>query len=83
MRIKTPTEYGIKAQGKAELTKHEQGKRLTYRQMVLAKCYECTAGYTDGKVDCGIPGCPLYQKMPYKSSGDSENPYVQELSHAS
>jgi len=67
------TEYGVMAKGKAELIKHENGVKLTYRQMVLAKCYECCAGYTDGKVDCGINGCPLYGKMPYKNRGEAEN----------
>lgn len=67
------TDYGVMAKGRNELIKHENGENLTYRQMVLAKCYECCAGYTDGKVNCGIKGCPLYGKMPYKSSGDSKN----------
>ena len=66
-------QFGITAKGRIELLKHIQGKKLTYRQMVLAKCYECNAGYTDGKVDCQVPGCPLYPKMPYKGSGGAEN----------
>lgn len=72
-------DFGIMAKGRNELAKHENDIKLTYRQMVLAKCYECCAGYTDGKVDCGIKGCPLYPKMPYKSRGDAENRGVQGI----
>ena len=61
------TEHGLMAKGKIELRKHESGQRLTYKDMVLAKCYECCAGYTDGKRDCEIPGCPIYPKMPYRN----------------
>ena len=60
-------DYGVLARGQNELRRHEAGEKLTYKQMVMVKCYECCAGYTDGKVDCGISGCPLYGKMPYKN----------------
>jgi len=30
-------------------------------QAIRSKCYECTLGYADGKVDCGLSNCPLYQ----------------------
>jgi len=57
---------GIKARGSKELKKYFAGGRLTQRQMILAKCYECMGGYADGKVDCGIKDCPLYPLMPYR-----------------
>lgn len=53
------------ARGKRELIAHLEGKRLSYRAMALAKCYECNGGYPDGKADCGIKACPLYPKMPF------------------
>ena len=56
---------GIKAQGGKELKAHREGKRLTWRQGILAKCYECVGGYVDGKADCEIADCPLYAWMPY------------------
>ena len=59
--------YGIKAKGRKELKKHLEGGKLTYKEGVLAKCYHCGCGYTDGKVSCEIPHCPLYQFMPYKN----------------
>ena len=58
---------GKKAQGAKEMKKHEVGLRLTHRQAILAKCYECTNGYLDGKDDCSIPNCPLYPMMPYRA----------------
>jgi len=57
---------GRKAKGNTELTKHLKGIRLTQRQMILAKCYDCMNGYLDGKVDCKIKECPLYPFMPYR-----------------
>ena len=65
---------GIKARGGRELRKHLAGDKLTQRQMILAKCYDCMGCYADGKVDCGIPECPLYPIMPYKNTPfDSRN----------
>tara|TARA_B100001964_G_scaffold244234_1_gene324883 strand:- start:415 stop:624 length:210 start_codon:yes stop_codon:yes gene_type:complete len=61
--------YGITAQGRNELKKHLEGKKITYKQAVLGKCYECNLGYCDGKVSCEIPDCPLFQYMPYKKTG--------------
>ena len=56
----------ISAKGKAELIKHRDGKKLSYKQAVLAKCNECCGFYADGKLDCQIPECPLYGFMPYR-----------------
>lgn len=33
---------------------------------MLSKCWDCTCGYTDGKVDCELPSCALYPWMPYR-----------------
>lgn len=57
---------GIKARGGKEFKKYLEGGRLTQRQMILAKCYECIGGYADGKMDCEIKDCPLYPLMPYR-----------------
>lgn len=57
---------GIKARGGNELQKHLMGERLTQRQMILAKCYDCMNGYLDGKLDCEIKECPLYPLMQYR-----------------
>lgn len=43
-----------------------EGKRLSYKQAVLAKCFECMDRYKDGLTDCQISGCPLYPFMPYR-----------------
>ena len=55
------------AKGRAELLKHRSGKKLSYKQAVLAKCNECMGFYADGKLDCQIPDCPLYGFMPYRN----------------
>ena len=58
--------YGIKAAGYKELKKYMSGKRLTRKEAMLAKCYDCCGGYIDGRIDCGCKGCPMYDYMPYK-----------------
>lgn len=64
MKIEQAKQCG-KFQGRKELIQHLEGKKLTFRKMCLAKCFECMGGYNDGAVDCQIPDCPLYPKMPY------------------
>jgi len=64
-RIKNIRKYGKTARGKNELLKHLSGQRLTLKQAVLAKCYDCAGFYSDGKVDCKMPHCSLYPFMPY------------------
>jgi len=51
--------------GRRELLKHLDGKRLTPKQAILAKCFDCTGGYADGRADCEVIVCPLYQYMPF------------------
>lgn len=62
-------------QGRKELFAHLAGKKLSYKKICLAKCYECMSGYADGAVDCRIPNCPIYPRMPYRGKNpDSESP---------
>lgn len=55
-----------KSAGKRHLTAHYSGGRLTQRQAILAKCCVCMSYHADGRVDCGMPHCPLYPWMPYR-----------------
>ena len=59
-------DVGSGARGKGELLKHLDGNRLTQRQAILAKCYDCMGYYADGKVSCEIPECPLFPFMRYR-----------------
>jgi hypothetical protein len=54
--------------GKKELLKHLSGETLTPKQAVIANCYQCNAGYVDGRVDCETTTCPLYGHMPYRKN---------------
>jgi hypothetical protein len=54
------------AQGKKELLAHQAGKLLSHKQAILAQCYQCNAGYMDGRKDCETPLCSLYGHMPYR-----------------
>ena len=51
--------------GKREMIKHLEGKPLTRKQAMSAKCFECCNGFIDGRIDCEITDCPLYGFMPY------------------
>lgn len=56
--------------GKKEYLQHlEGGKLLSYKQAVVAKCYECNCGFPDGTTDCKMPTCPLYGFMPFREGG--------------
>ena len=59
---------GKRAKGKREFEKFKKGEKLTYKQSVLAKCYDCTCFYADGKVDCKAKSCPLHPYMPFKNT---------------
>jgi hypothetical protein len=41
------------------------GKKLTPQQAIKAKCFDCCGFFVDGRNDCGIKHCPLYNWMPY------------------
>ena len=58
--------------GRKELVKHMEGHRLTQRQIILAKCFECMGGYADGTFDCHIADCSLYSLMPYRGKEPSD-----------
>jgi hypothetical protein len=67
MKRQTKTHIpGIKAKGRQELIRHLEGERLTPKQAIIANCYECMGGYTDGKYSCEIPKCSLLPFMPYR-----------------
>ena len=61
--------YGVTAQGRKELKKHLEAKKLTHKEAGLGRCYFCMNGYSDGKVSCKSEVCPLFQYMPYKNKG--------------
>lgn len=74
-RLRKEYESNPTSSGKTQYLRYLNGETLTYMQAVHAKCAECCGGYADGRQDCGIPACPLYQFMPYRGQIDhfSEN----------
>jgi hypothetical protein len=60
--------HGKTAKGKKEILKHLSGQRLTLKQAVYAKCYDCAGFYADGKQDCKMPHCSLYPFMAYNKN---------------
>lgn len=59
--------HGKTARGKKELIKHLEGGRLTLKQAILAKCYDCLGYMVDGRQDCKMPSCPCYSFMTFNS----------------
>jgi hypothetical protein len=67
-RIKNIRRYGKTARGQKELLKHLAGQKLTFKQAIYAKCYECLGYYADGKIDCNMPACSLHPFMAYNQN---------------
>ncbi len=61
-------QYGKTARGKNELLKHLSGQRLTFKQAIYARCYDCMGYYADGKQDCKMPHCALFPFNPYNAN---------------
>jgi hypothetical protein len=55
---------GISRRGKTELVKYLSGGRLTQRQAIRAKCYECN-GMGEQNI-CDIDSCSLFPYSPYR-----------------
>ncbi len=49
--------------GKIEYITYLEGKHVTHKQRILAKCYDCMGYCEDGKNDCKQKECPLYGVM--------------------
>lgn len=58
--------------GRTQYQRFLNGEKLTYREAVLAKCYDCDGGHSDGRYDCEVLSCPLRMYMPYK---DKQSPH--------
>jgi len=68
--------------GSTDLTRHLAGKDLTALQAIRAKCADRCANYTDGRVSCELPECPLFPFHPYNESkrrSRKGKPRVREL----
>ena len=61
--------------GRTQYLRFLNGEKLTYREAVLAKCYDCDGGHSDGRYDCEVLSCPLRMYMPYK---DKLSPYSRK-----
>jgi hypothetical protein len=67
-KIMNIKKYGKTAKGRQELIKHLEGGRLTLKQAVNARCYDCCCYYADGKQDCNLSMCPLHPFMAYNEN---------------
>jgi hypothetical protein len=56
-------------QGQDAYNRFLGGSKITRKEAMLAKCYECMGEYEDGKRDCQGVSCPLYFYYPYKKYG--------------
>jgi len=61
-------QHGKTARGQKELLKHLSGGKLTFKQAIYARCYDCCGFYSDGKQDCNISRCPLHPFMAYNKN---------------
>jgi len=68
--VKEIKERGKTAKGRDEYLKYLRGEKITRKEAMLAMCFQCSAFYQDGKIDCGSTLCPLYNFMPYRHAKD-------------
>ena len=55
---------GTKRAGQSKLIKYLKGGRLTQKESIAAKCYDCNG--MGEQADCIAEDCPLYPYSPYK-----------------
>lgn len=70
--IRDIEEYGKGAKGRSNLLLFLKGERITQRQAIAAKCYDCCGYCQDGRVECRDTTCPLYLYSPYSPDGISK-----------
>jgi hypothetical protein len=59
---------GSQSRGKVSLLKHWDGEKLTRKEAMEAMCYSCMGYFIDGRTDCRLKHCPLYDYRPYKDT---------------
>ena len=64
MDMLTSANSGPRRVGKKELIKHLTGVRLTQRQAIKAKCFDCDGMGDTG--ECSISTCALFPYSSYK-----------------
>lgn len=63
-RMMSSALHGKKRAGRTDILKHLASRRLTQRQAIRAKCYDCNGmGESDS---CEVATCSLYPYSPYK-----------------
>lgn len=61
--------------GKVQLIRHLKGVRLTQREAIRAKCYDCNGMEHD---ECDIKTCSLYPYSPYGGARRSSSSTTAE-----
>ena len=64
--------YGLQAVGKNNLLKHLDGGKLSRKEAMQACCYSCMGYFIDGRADCGIKNCPMFDYRPFKDRPESK-----------
>jgi len=57
----------MKIKGHKEYKAFKAGKKLTFKQAILAQCYVCNGEEGSG-IDCQGVNCPLYPFHPYNKN---------------
>jgi len=66
-------EKGRDSQGRTQFLRHMDGEKITRKQAMLAKCFDCMGYYRDGRRDCKESICPLYPYAPYRIKNKPPN----------
>ena len=70
--IKEIEANGLNARGKKELIAHLKGEKIKRSAAMRAQCYQCMGYFTDGREECIIETCPMYEYRSFKHKGEDE-----------
>ena len=71
--IESIEKNGLLSKGKRHLIKHLEGGKLSRSEAMQAKCYDCMGYFSDGRQDCMVENCPMFNFRPYKD-GKTRSP---------
>lgn len=73
LKIESIEKHGLLSKGKKHLIKHLEGGKLSRSEAMQAKCYDCMGHFVDGRQDCMLEACPMFNYRPYKD-GETNSP---------
>lgn len=65
--------HGLTTTGKNCILKYLDGGKLTRKEAMSGKCFDCMGYFVDGRQDCGVKDCTLFPYRPFKDKTSSKH----------